>query len=201
MPLLSPQEEQSLVTELQKGSRESFRFFYDLHFIPLFHFARGYVSDEQAAEDISTESFIKLWKKHPDFDSSEKVKNFLYLAARNASIDWLRRKKTRLERDQAFSYLVAEPTEETQTREEITGALFQCIYAEADKLPEQLRQVFHLSYIQGLSNPDIAGQMGISDQTVRNYKASALKSIRTALVGKDLFSLLIFLYWCSQFPD
>lgn len=201
MPLLTPQEEQSLVAGLQEGSRESFRFFYDRYFIPLFYFARGYVTDQQAAEDIATEAFIRLWKKHPDFETAVRIKNFLFLAARNLSVDFLRRKKSRQHRDEAFTSLVAEPTEETLAREEITGALFQCIYEEAEKLPEQLGQVFRLAYIKGLSNEEISNRMGISDQTVRNYKTSALKTIRNALAGKDLFGLLLFICWYNRFMD
>src|SRR5688572_8229368 len=113
MPSLSPQEEQLLVAALQQGSKDSFRAFYDRYFIPLFYFAKGYVTNEQAAEDIATEAFIRLWSKHGDFDSAAKVKNFLYLAARNLAVDHLRRDKRRHTRDAAFTDRIAEPPEET----------------------------------------------------------------------------------------
>lgn len=183
----------SYISRMASLSADTFRSFYDRHFIPLYYFARGYVHSDQSAEDIVTEAFIRLWNKHEDFDNPEKIKNFLYIAARNLAVDHLRREKRRLARDGAFTQLISEPSEHALLKEELTGSLFQCIYEEADKLPDQLKQVFHLAYTKGLSNDEIARAMNLSDQTVRNYKAAALKALRKALQGKDLLTLLVFL--------
>ena len=57
------------------------------------------------------------------------------------------------------------------------------------KLPEKARIVFEMSFIEGLKNVEIAEKLGLSDSSVKQYKASALDFLREKL-DPNLFSFL-----------
>ena len=55
--------------------------------------------------------------------------------------------------------------------------LFNAIHS----LPDRERQIFELSFIEGLKNIEIAEQLGVSDSTVKKAKAKALEILREKL--------------------
>ena len=63
------------------------------------------------------------------------------------------------------------------------------LYNAIEKLPEKARIVFEMSFIEGLKNVEIAEKLGLSDSSVKKYKASALDFLREKL-DPNLFSFL-----------
>jgi RNA polymerase sigma factor (sigma-70 family) len=57
-------------------------------------------------------------------------------------------------------------------------------HAAAAALPEPLRRVFCLRYYGGLSEAEVAADLGVTDRTVRNHWRQAIDSISVALTGK-----------------
>src|SRR6478735_6603376 len=60
---------------------------YNRNYDPLVFFARKFLFDPLAAEDIVTELFLKYWQKQDQFHSPVAVKTFLYIGTRNACIN------------------------------------------------------------------------------------------------------------------
>lgn len=82
-------------------------------------------------------------------------------------------------------------------REIIEGQLFSRIHEEIEKLPPHVREVFKLSYIEGLKNAEIAKTLGIKDASVRVRKAEALRMLRIVFNDIDLTIFLLFLQACQ----
>src|SRR5205807_1596320 len=74
---------------------------------------------------------------------------------------------------------------------QLKAEIYQHIYEEIEKLTPHLKKVFQMAYIEGMSNEEIAQQLGINNQSVRNDKSRALKQIRLAMMDKDIFGLLL----------
>lgn len=174
------------------GNEIAIRKLYTLHYRPLCYFNQKLINYSQEAEDISTETFLKLLQKKNDFESLSEIKSFLFTASKNACLDFLRKEKRQNKSHQEIS--LVSPLEELFVDQEMISAkVLQSIYAEIENLPNQCRNVFKSIYIEGKSTAEIAEEMGISTQTVLNQKTKALRKIRLALSQENLFSMTILL--------
>jgi RNA polymerase sigma-70 factor (ECF subfamily) len=185
--------EHELLQLLSAGNKDVFEFIYKKNFASIYHFAKRFVADEQGAEDITTEVFIKLWERFKDFNSLPAIKSFLFTSTRNACINYNRSDQRADKRHKEFAYLLTHGSEAAIEEQQIPGTVFQYIYDEIAQLPVQEKRVFTMAFIEGLTNDQIAARMDINNQSVRNYKAKALKTLRINLQGKDVFTYMIFL--------
>jgi RNA polymerase sigma-70 factor (ECF subfamily) len=181
-----------LLEGFKSGNQIAIRKLYVLYYRPLCYFNQKLINYSQEAEDISTETFLKLLQKKHDFDSLSDIKSFLFTASRNACYDFLRKEKRQNKSHQEISLL--SPFEEQFGEQEmITAKVLQTIYAEIENLPSQCKQVFRSIFIDGKSTADIAAEMEISPQTVLNQKTKALQKIRLALHNENILSTVLLL--------
>lgn|GEM_PF-1790729 len=54
----------------RNGNNQALSYFFDLHYKPLSYFATRLTQDEMEAEDIVANCFVKLWKRHEDFQTA-----------------------------------------------------------------------------------------------------------------------------------
>jgi RNA polymerase sigma-70 factor (ECF subfamily) len=69
--------------------QSSFRVIYDLYYEPICRFLNHYTRDRFAIEDVVQEIFVKLWE-NKDFLEVQHIKTYLYNAARNKMLNYLR---------------------------------------------------------------------------------------------------------------
>lgn len=96
------------------------------------------------------------------------AKAFLFTTARNAAIDWLRRRRAalleRMPPNEEVAALDHEPdVAERIDGQEQLGALIEAVVA----LPERCREVMMLRYVDGFGSREIAAELGITPETVR----------------------------------
>lgn len=183
-----------VIIEFKEGSKEAFAEVYKTHFASLFFFVRRFINDRQEAEDITAETFIKLWKIRFNFDTHQNIKAFLYITARNACLDCLRAQKRNSGAQQELMYLLMQNDGVTFIQDEVKGDVLQEIKNEIENLPPKCQQIFKMAFLERVKNADIAEQLGLTVQTVKNQKVRAIKLLRLA-INKDLviLSLLFFL--------
>lgn len=184
--------EESLLKDLQGGSKTAFEKIYRQEYIVVFYTARRFIADIQAAEDLTTETFLKLWERLGAFNSLPAIRSFLFVTIKNACLNHLRAEKRSTERQQQLSYLLEQEGEEDIANQQLMAIIYQYLEDEIEKLSPQLKRVFKMAYIDGMSNEDIATVLGINNQSVRNDKARALKQLRLAFAGKDIYTLLLW---------
>lgn len=175
----------TMLTELKGENPKAFAFFFDLHYSPLCYFAERLVKDQQVAEDIVEETFMKLWDKRADFESEHGIKAFLYITTRNACINIIKQSQ-RDTVSQAEMLYLAEKKEGFILNEMIRAEVLRVISQELDRLPMQCRTILKMSYVKGLKNHEIADKLEISVHTVRNQKARGLQLLRTKFEGRHL---------------
>ncbi|MDD2292653.1 MAG: sigma-70 family RNA polymerase sigma factor [Bacteroidales bacterium] len=66
------------------------------------------------------------------------------------------------------------------------------LFVAIDKLPEKYRQIFEMSFEQGLKTAQIAQQLGISESTIKKRKSKMIKTLRNELgdIPKSILLLL-----------
>ena len=135
-------------------------------------FALRIVKDAETAEDLVAESFSKVWQKIIAGVEIENFKAYMYMAVSNECLFYLRNKKETEDIEN-----IPDLTEESIDTSEREAKIWKAI----DELPEKCRQVFLLSKRDGLSNEEIAEEMGISIKTVKNQMTKAFSRLRDAL--------------------
>ncbi len=177
----------------------SFNEIYTSYYKKSFFFAKSYVHDDLAAEDIASDSLIKLWEKLKT-EKIDYIEPLLLTILKNKALDYLKHeevKRTAFEsmadwHQQELSIRIS--TLESCDPNEIFSDEVESIIRETLKLlPEQTRQIFLLSRFENKSNKEIAEQMGISIKGVEYHISKALKALRITL--KDYLPLFYFFFY------
>lgn len=158
---------------------------YERLFMPLCMFALRITGDIETTRDTVQNAFIAAWERTDQIDN---LKAYMYLAVRNATI--AAAGHTARHYDMAHAELDDVPQEDIDTSER-DARLWKAI----DSLPERCREIFLMSKRDGMSYHDIALELDISEKTVENQIAKALKKLRGdgSLSGYTYIWLLPFL--------
>jgi len=162
----------------------------------LFRYLLRLLGDENEAEDIAQETFVKVYQNRAKFDSRHRFSSWVYMIATNSARDHLRRRQRRRELPLAAadadtdetpsstSYDPApDPRESLEVRE--TGDL---VRSAIHSLPEDLRLPIILSEYDGLAHRDIGRILGCTAKAVemRLYRArQALRDMLPLLLSGD----------------
>jgi RNA polymerase sigma-70 factor (ECF subfamily) len=144
--------------------------------------------DQDDAEDVTQEVFLRLWKQGSDFEP-EKTEAWLVKVAHNLCVDHARKRKTQRtylgQPDEAALENLVEPAstwtnpelglQRSQARQEILDAM--------STLQEETRSVMLMHYFQGLRLQDIAQALGKNTSTVKVQLHRARKALRLVLEG------------------
>lgn len=186
--------EHHIIAGFQQGSKEAFAAVYNMHYSRLYGFIKKLVDNREEAQDITAETFVKLWKLHANFNTAENIKAFLYITARNACMDYLRYRQRQTANKQELGYvLIQQEGAITTFNEEIKTAVLQQVHNEIENLPTQCKRIFKMAWLEGKKNAAIAEQLAITEQTVRNQKARAVKILRVALANYNMELLVFFI--------
>ena len=141
------------------------------------------VGRNDVAEDIVQNCFVTFWEKRATYNDASSKKGLLYVMVRNESLNHLRSLNREKIRNDIF---VRENSDESDEnifdkvlKEEVGIRLDLAI----EQLPAQTQKIIKLS-LTGLKNKDIALTLGISVNSVKTLKYSALKKIREFLITK-----------------
>ncbi|PPL01780.1 RNA polymerase sigma factor [Parapedobacter indicus] len=183
-----------LLLGFRQGDLEALRGVVGRYSREIHYFAIKLLKDRETAEEIVDDCFLKAWNVRQRFQSSADIKAFLYVVARNACLDHIKSPRSRiLERIDEHTDNVA--SNENIEAQLIYTELISTIYNEVKKLPKKQRQVFLLSYFDGLSTQEIAERMTISRNAVFINKHEAIKAIRRVFQGKDILLYILFLHY------
>lgn len=177
----------------------SFNEIYNSYYKRSFFFAKSYVHDDLAAEDIASDSLIKLWEKLKT-EKINYIEPLLLTILKNKALDYLKHedvKRTAFEsmadwHQQELSIRIS-TLESCDPNEIFSDEVESIIQQTLKSLSEQTRQAFLLSRFENKSNKEIAEQMGISVKGVEYHISKVLKALRIAL--KDYLPLFYFFFY------
>jgi RNA polymerase sigma factor (sigma-70 family) len=140
-------------------------------------FARQWVHSAADAEDIVQEAFIKFWRRN------HKIENraLLYAAVRSIALDFIRRDSRRARREASA---VGETEEFTEPEFEFEDDTQRALADAINCLPCEQREVLVMKIWNELTFVEIAGALGISQNTAASRYRYALAALRNALQPK-----------------
>lgn len=138
------------------------------------------IGDGAAAEDISQEVFVEVWKRRETLDVNTSLKGYLRKVAVNKTLNHIRSKKMDFEQEDAILQL---PSTENSTQNILEAEDLQnAINIAVGDLPERCRIIFGLSRYEEKTYREISEQLEISIKTVENQISKALKLVRKAVL-------------------
>jgi RNA polymerase sigma-70 factor, ECF subfamily len=168
--------ELELIQRAVSGDPDAFAALYDFYVEQIYRFVLFRVGDEQTAEDLTSQVFLKAW----DNLSSYQIRGLLFRAwlfriARNSVIDYYRTYKETIplepnaltKPDPAAE--VGDQVEQQLQAEELRLALQQ--------LTEDQRQVLTLRFIEGLSTEEVASVLGKRQGAIRALQMRGLQAL------------------------
>ncbi|MBS7317282.1 MAG: sigma-70 family RNA polymerase sigma factor [Bacteroidales bacterium] len=169
---------------------KNFRIWYR----PLCLYALHYLEDLDEAEDLVQDVFCTLWQKSGGDAEPTGGKAYLYTCVRNRCLDLLR-SPSRKNRPRSLEGLSA--TESLSLTEYDDSTLRDSsleearMWVEISRLPRRCRRILLMGKVQGKKYSEIARELGISENTVRNQMAKALRTVREGVKKAVLFLLSI----------
>ena len=166
---------------------KAYKELYLLMFDKLFKFSYSLVKSKEAAEELVSDVFIKLWNIRDQLSTVQDLKVYLYCITKNLSLNYLAKAKNSVQFDEINIESVIDlntPEDLYVSRETMTG-----VKQVIQELPAQCRIIFLLVRDQNMKYKEVAQVLDISVFTVRNQVAIATKKIAEALPSHLQFLL------------
>ncbi|MEO6837494.1 MAG: RNA polymerase sigma-70 factor, partial [Ginsengibacter sp.] len=136
-----------------------------------------YIKDREAAEEIVSNVFLKLWEKRKDLSSVQNPETYLFISVKNHSLNYIKQfsnyKIVYLEETGIHELLnTDDPGKELERRE----LIFKMNHA-IETLPRQCKIIFNLVKEEGLKYKEVAQILDISPRTVETQLVRAMKKL------------------------
>ena len=176
------------------GDESVFTFAYELYGAKVYRLAFKFLKNKQQSEEIVQETFLKLWINRDQLDPSGNMWLYLFVIAKRLSLNTLRHNAWAVQLSESVLPVALDMHNETE-EEVLVHDLEQYTQKIIQKLPRQQQLVFKLSRVDGLSHKEIAEQLHISQNTVKNHMVDALKTLKLSLKYSDLIFFIALSFW------
>jgi len=177
----------SAVERARSGDSDAFRLLVEQHSRAIFRLAFRMTGNEQDAEDVVQETFLRAYKQLDRYEARSSFATWLFRIASNYSLDLIRMRKrhedrrergTDEERDILQSIPMDTPgpdriTYGSQVRERVNAAL--------DELSPQERAAFVLRHFEGQSIEEIGAALGTGSNATKHSIFRAVQKLRKTL--------------------
>lgn len=175
-----------IVLDDEKAYEQLFTLFYP----PLLGYAKKYIENQFACEDIVQEIFVLLWENRKALQITRSVRNYLLTAVRNHCLNYLKREGFARQYHEFIIEKQLSGNENENNEFFLLKELQELLYQALAKLPEPYRRVFEMRRIENQSYESIAEELHISVRTAKRYKSHVMDRLREEL--RDYLPMLLF---------
>jgi RNA polymerase sigma-70 factor (ECF subfamily) len=158
-----------LIRAAGAGDRLAFEELVRAYQAHVWRFLRHLLGDPALAEDITQETFVRVYRKLDTFRFRSKFSTWVFQVARNAGIDALRSRRRRERLAPLVEPQIMDPARENELRIELEAAL--------QSLSPKLREAFVMIEALGLSYQEAARAIGIPEGTVKSRVHNAREQL------------------------
>jgi RNA polymerase sigma factor (sigma-70 family) len=180
-----------LITAARAGNQDAFEVLVHRYSAPLWSFIRSMLGNEQQADDVMQQVFLKLYLSLPSLQTDGSLKPWLFQVAHHCCVDELRRRRhicfSELEAvdDEEAAFVVDNLVDPSLSVEEIVehADLQHLLQTAIQRLPATFRSVVLLRYTTWLSFREIGNILQMPESTAKTYFSRAKPFLRTALAS------------------
>ncbi|MDF2192299.1 sigma-70 family RNA polymerase sigma factor [Paraflavitalea sp. CAU 1676] len=181
-------DEGSLLLQLRAGDITAFDEIFNRYAGPLHTYISMRLNGSEEADDVLQEVFIRLWNKRTAIIIHSSFRNYLYTIVQHCISDHIRASKRR-------KYILREEMPDQQEITPLPDEQYQYkqVYyiwrGAMDTLPGQMRRIYAMKIEEQRSVKEIAAELRLSEQTVKNQLHTAGQRIVKLLRQVQLFFL------------
>jgi RNA polymerase sigma-70 factor (ECF subfamily) len=167
-----------LMVQVRDGNVEKLAVLFERYHVMIYNFFLRLTRNRSISEDLVQDVFVRVLKYRSTYKGENKFTIWLYKIARNAHIDFLRKKKDEISLDEHWDEapsLDPSPSEEVEQAQEIAR-----LNLALSKLSVKKREVIILSRFQNLKYKEIAELLGCHIGTVKALIHRSIKELGKA---------------------
>lgn len=168
-----------LLKKINQGDFTAFKELINRYSNSLFHYINRRVCCREDTQEIVQDIFSSLWKNCSRITITDSLSPYLYKAAKLEVIDWMIKNKRYQSKILELSKYLKDQTEVYNTEDSLVAVeLEQQIRVEVEKMPPTMQKAFRMSRHNDMSIKEIAKQLMLSEQTVKNNITLAVSRLR-----------------------
>lgn len=170
----------SMWQALTRGDTEAAAQLVELFYKPIFNYLGRLTGSLPDAEDLTQETFVKLWRSVDSFQQRCRISTWLYKLAYHVYLDWCKTRKKAVHQESQWWQKVKDPSmgPEQHLDRRLQN---QDLYQRVEQLSEVRRHIIHLHYYQGVTLRQCAAVLEMPYGTVKYHLRHALRQLRTEL--------------------
>ena len=173
-----------LLESLKEGDNRAFEELYDSYKEPAIRFCNSILKDIEESENVIQEVFIKIWNRRSTINPELNFTSYLFTIIKNRVFDHLKEvKKNAFMKEKFWENVLEYKAADNEIQEE----RFAKVKEAVDGLSEKRKEIIKLNYEEGKSYEEIATQLSISKNTVKNQLVKAKQVIRRQLKIASVF--------------
>ena len=175
------------VARARSGDTDAFRVLVEHHSRSLFRLAFRMTGNEQDAEDVVQESFLRAYRQLGKFDERASFGTWLYRIAANCSLDLVRSKKRRseqvahIEPDMEDPIAALPATDPTPERMALSGEVRERVAEAMKELSATERTAFVLRHFEGMCIEEVSRVLDCQPGAAKHSVFRAVQKLRRAL--------------------
>jgi len=177
--------------------KEDFNQMFNNYKSRIYSYILAITKSEYVAEEITQEIFIKLWVARENLHEIKNLDGYVFKIARNLSLNHLRKVAYNEKMSTELIRVAAKDGDSAETKLNLFD-YNKLINQAVDSLSPQRKLVFKLSKEDELSYDEIAVQLKLSKNTVKNHHLTAMGIVRSFLIKHGISSAVtvLFLFTC-----
>ncbi len=180
---------------IANGNPSAFREVYDKYSKNMFHYAFKILNNKEVCEDIIQNIFGDLWSKRKD-TSIKNLKAYLFQCVKFQIFNYIRNRK--ISNEDLTRLNLIDVSMNISLKMEYLELEELIINIVENQLPNRCKQIFVLSRFEHKSNKEIANELGITIQAVKNQISKGIQKIKLGLQSEEV--VLYFFLICFSIP-
>ena len=179
--------EKHIVELLQERNDKAISLLYEHYGDTLYGVAKKVVRDEELAQDVLQESFVKIWKKSDSYDATKaKLFTWLFRITRNTAIDKLRSVNTKSDKEIQMDVSDVYNLGVDSIRPE-----FMDVRENMDKIEDKYQIVLEALFFHGMTQQEASDELDIPLGTIKSRLKIGLRELKKIYGSSMIFALLL----------
>lgn len=187
-----PLADREAVSRIRAGDASGLDQVYQRYARPVYSLALRILREPSAAEDLTQDVFLKLWRQPETYDPDRgALSAWLLSVAHNRAVDLIRRRRVRDEEPLSESYGAAEvqrdgvvdPSELVGLQETATA-----VRRALAQIPNEQRRAIEMAFFQGKTHVEIAAELGEPLGTTKTRIRLGMRKLRGLLEAEGVTS-------------
>ena len=175
----------AILARARQGDDDAFRVLVERHSRAVFRLAFRMTGNEQDAEDVVQESFLRAYRQLARFESRADFGTWLYRIVANCSVDLMRARQSRQDqsRKEPLDVMAVEPATEDHGPDRLaeSGEIARRVHEALAELSPLERAAFILRHYEGRSVQEISSALGLGASAAKHSVFRAVRKLRLAL--------------------